>query len=384
MPFDAKLAHRVTLDDRDIAPFFAGRKAEIGSFEDALEASKLKEQAVFRIYQGAPGSGKTSLAHHLSGKLSDRIAFVRISPAEELSLKSLGKKLRNEWMKNAFTPQVGDLVVAACAHLAGEALTEAAVNAIATAKRKGHSLVIHIDEAHEFPKDSELALRSLHQVGAEVPCVVLLTGLEHTAERITSIRGLSRLSSDAVNNMGPLEDEACAQSTRKMLQALGNKEDLCGMAEFAAELSRGWPAHLHSAQRAICENLIEVDGNYRGLDFEAVENRADELRHQYYEARMAHAIFQRDRALTNVILKSVDDHKPEDLPHLGEICFDLIGKHAKKRRGFLSVTPEMSADFAQSLVEKGIVTTNQETRRYELAIPSMAEWAEQKIKQDAG
>ena len=62
MPFDRRPARSLTLDDRGIAPYFAGRKREIESFMDALAAAARKDQAVFRIFQGAPDCGKTSLA----------------------------------------------------------------------------------------------------------------------------------------------------------------------------------------------------------------------------------------------------------------------------------------------------------------------------------
>lgn len=56
MPFDAEAARLYSIsDDRDEAPFFAGRDEEIWRFRDALAITDRKESAtVFRIYQGAP------------------------------------------------------------------------------------------------------------------------------------------------------------------------------------------------------------------------------------------------------------------------------------------------------------------------------------------
>ncbi len=53
MTFNRELAEALKFDDRDVAPFFAGRHAEIESFQNALAAAREKPQAVFRIYQDA-------------------------------------------------------------------------------------------------------------------------------------------------------------------------------------------------------------------------------------------------------------------------------------------------------------------------------------------
>ena len=63
MPFDRRLARSLTLDDRGIAPYFAGREREIESFMDALAAAARKDQAVFRIFQGATSSGRPPRSH---------------------------------------------------------------------------------------------------------------------------------------------------------------------------------------------------------------------------------------------------------------------------------------------------------------------------------
>ena len=77
MPFDRELATEILNSrDRDTALFFAGRKAEIRAFERAVAEASQYKQATFRIYQGAPGCGKTSLAHHLADTCVDKVLFV--------------------------------------------------------------------------------------------------------------------------------------------------------------------------------------------------------------------------------------------------------------------------------------------------------------------
>ena len=68
MRFDSNQTRKfIDLGDRDIAPFFASRDAEIRHFESSFNTLdwSAKRTAAFRIFQGAPGCGKTSLVEHL-------------------------------------------------------------------------------------------------------------------------------------------------------------------------------------------------------------------------------------------------------------------------------------------------------------------------------
>ena len=70
MGFDSELARALLEEvDRDTAAFFAGRRAEIQRFDEALRTVEHRfegnERALFLVYQGAPGCGKTSLVSHL-------------------------------------------------------------------------------------------------------------------------------------------------------------------------------------------------------------------------------------------------------------------------------------------------------------------------------
>ncbi len=207
--------------------------------------------------------------------------------------------------------------------------------------------------------------------------MVLFTGLEHTEERITSINGLSRLSQNAVVPMSSLEHQNCVESTKKMLRDLGGKEDLFGLAELSANLSRGWPAHLHSAQRAICENLIEVEGDYRSVDFEEVERRSDELRFEYYENRLK-AVLPKERNLLLHIASEIKENAPLQMRHIDKICRSAKSKHGERSH-------DMPAEeISDLLLVKGIITKRFDgpNQIYKLAIPSMGEWAKQQIKRD--
>ena len=372
MPFNAELAQKVVDSrNRDKALFFAGRGREIASFESALRQSKSSEQAVFRIYQGPPGCGKTSLAHYLRETFSDRTLFIKIGPDEEFNRKALGRRFFDESTKKSVAPPLQNLAAAAANRFLGEPITTAVEGWIVKAKTKSLTVVVHIDEAHALGVDREPTLRSLHEVGAGVPCVVLLSGLEPAEERITSIDGLSRLSDDAVVTMSSLEDRHCVESTKKMLRELGDQKDLHNLGELSAELSRGWPAHLHSAQKAICKNLIEAGGDYRRLDFARIKKRTDEMRHQYYESRLK-SVFPKERKLLLHIISEIKDKAPLPLNRIDEICQTEKLKHSVRPHHF---APEQVSDL---LIGKGVLT--KAGNDYSLAIPSMGEWAKNQIE----
>ena len=97
MGFDSDQARKfIDLGDRDIAPFFAGRVAEIRHFESAFNTLGWEDKrvAAFRIFQGAPGCGKTSLVEHLRQRHSDDTLFVDIRRVHLASEEALLRQIR--------------------------------------------------------------------------------------------------------------------------------------------------------------------------------------------------------------------------------------------------------------------------------------------------
>ena len=87
MPFNDELASELAgAEDRDDAPFFAGRRAEIAAFDNALTQAAKRTGAVFRVYQGAPGCGKTSLVNHLRKHKTSETLFVATRPRHLTSM----------------------------------------------------------------------------------------------------------------------------------------------------------------------------------------------------------------------------------------------------------------------------------------------------------
>ena len=385
MRFDANLAEKIAQSkDRDRALFFAGRQKEIDSFAKGLTQAADSEQAVLRIFQGAPGCGKTSIGHQLKKKFSRKAVFAQVAPTTPFSAEWLAKAFKDSAtsLKGKASNAIKDLVEAGCNRILGEPLTDAVANMISSARSKGAALVVHIDEAHALPESHELMLRTLHQTGIEVPCVVLLTGLGRTKNRIKNIPGLSRPAADATREIGALEHECCVHSSRMMLsKVLGVEGDrIDALADLCADLSKGWPAHLHSAQAAVCEELIRCDGNFERVDSDRIKRGSDGRRFRYYDERVESGLLDRDKKLSCRIIAAISRKGELDgAVELGDLIYDTIASSAKLGKSKVGISTEDSADIYEELVDKGIVTKDR-ADVYSLAIPSMGDWASMRMR----
>ncbi len=377
MPFNRILATELARgDDRDIAPFFAGREAEIRAFDNAVANAGRKDQAVFRIFQGPPGCGKTSLAAHLAKTRADRVMFVSCDTLDLADAKALSERIdRAALARGSTAARMGAFIAeAASEHLGLRAVADATRDRLAGHSARSATLALHLDEAQaKAPRAADM-LVTLHTTGIGVSCVVVMTGLGHTRSVVSAIPGLSRPARNATVEMGAMTERECADSTQAMLKATaaaGTADDRDEWAALTGELANGWPQHLHCAQVSLCEELLRVDGAMRHVDAERVRERSDAMRHAYYEMCLDHTTFQIDRAVTRQVLVALAKGGVRGKRALTAMCAreferaDAVGWFGEH-----DVTP---LRFAEELAEKGIL---RETKgQWRAAIPSMAEWA---------
>ena len=276
MTFDRDLAVQVAKSrDRDTAPFFAGRRAEIEAFDDAVDEAGRYTQATFRIYEGAPGCGKTALAAHLAETRADKLVFVKVDPEDLADSKTLSERIRTAAIEHGhIVARAGTKIVElASSHLRNERLADLTRDAVAKMSARGTRLVLHLDEAQAMVPESANMIRKLHTTGIGVPCVVIMTGAAQTEVRVGAIPGMSRLGSNPVVKMGAMSLAECADSTIQMLDTLNvaDYSDVTAagrdsLAKLTAELSHEWPQHLHCAQVSLCEELLRVDGVAGNVD----------------------------------------------------------------------------------------------------------------------
>ena len=377
MPFNHILAAELARgDDRDQAPFFAGRDAEIRAFEEAVHDAGRKDQALFRIYQGPPGCGKTSLAAHLAKTRSDNILFVTCEVWDLADADALSRRIKRAALARggAFARTAALIAETVGEHLGLRTAADAAADRLAVRSARDTTLVLHMDEAHaRAPRVGDM-LVGLHTTGIGVPCVMMMTGLGQTRSVVTAIHGLSRLARNATVEMGAMTEQECAESTLMMLDALGvdgatpEHEALAGLT---GELAHEWPQHLHCAQVSLCEELLRTDGALREVDTRQVRERSDAMRHAYYDLRLDYAPFRIDRPTTRRILVEIARRDVRGDIELEGVCAGAI-ERAGLSEPFANrgTTPLL---FADALIDKGIVRENKGLWR--VAIPSMADWA---------
>lgn len=377
MTFDRELAERISRQrDRDRAMFFAGRNIEVQAFDDAIQETSEGGQAVFRVFQGAPGCGKTSLAAHLADIASDDALFVSLDNEDLRSRDALGRRLHEAAAETSDrqTRLSGMALQAVASTLRAKEVGQELRDALTAKSVRDAVVVLHLDEAQTVAETEADVLRGLHRRGlGRLPAVCLFTGLSHTADRLRGLEGLSRLAKNAVVNMVPLTDEECAESTARMLQGLGvdakdNKREEA-LAVVVQEAS-GWPQHLFCAQQALGRELLRTNGDLETVDLDKVRTETRVDRRAYYEGRLGTGELARWPKLVAAVALQVMRTQANTEPELTKLCrretsrLDLDGDED------FNVDP---LDFVRQMVEKGVLSQTPE-RRYVVPIPSMETW----------
>ena len=385
MTFNAELAKQIAFEDipRDEARYFEGRAKEIEQFRFSLNASTRRDQAVFRIYQGAPGCGKTSLAAHLA-KITPDAVFIKLSDRHLTDFASMMERIKSAASKQEgrYAVTATHWITIAIERLAGRTLTEELQKAAQQHATDGLRFVLHVDEAHSLKNNALDVLKELHVGGLgeadQIPCVVVLTGLGHTQRHINRHPGLTRAGDSTTINMTAMTSQECADSTLRMLAELEPDEGSLAvgqsLASLAAETAYGWPRHLLSAQRAICEALLEANGNVFALDHNQIKARCAELRAEYYEERMKDVDAPGgDDELTKQIIAQLPKKvvRASDW-QLDEFCEQEVRKLWPSDKPIPDIEKTRG-----SLKENGIVERKDGV--WALSNPSMAAWAAQQL-----
>lgn len=295
--------------------------------------------------------------------------FVEIGLAHLRDEEDLAARVRE--VAEGRAPGVRKALAAAAGGVAESLRMPKTADLIGTALRteKIERLALVMDEVQTVGPTEKPGLLLLHTRGLGVPAVCLFAGLSHTAGVIGSLGGLSRLSRNAVANVDRLPHEACAESTRAMLEAFGATGDVVRAAETVAGLSFGWPQHLKCAQQALCRELLRTDGDLARSDPERVRLESDESRFDYYRARMSGSVLDLYRAFTaEVVLETARRGVSEPGP-LVALCDEAL---AARREAFPGLASADGEGFAAALVERGVLS--RKDRSFAAAIPSMADW----------
>lgn len=375
MQFDHALAQLILEGgDRDDTLFFAGREVEIASFEAAVRQAQQFGKVEFRIFQGAPGCGKTSLAHHLRDSRAPELAIIQIYEHDLASPNALIAAIHQGIIEgDPLSKQALESAGVIAALLRRGGAVEKIGDAAASRMLKRTHVALHMDEAHVLGKEQAPTLRWLHTGGLKIPAVFLFTGLSHTANHISGTKGLSRLADNAPVHMGRMSDAECRDSTRQMVDALnvtGSTDEREELIALVAEASFGWPQHLHCAQQELTREMQSHEGVLREVDGAAIRAACAARRERYYEDRLAGGAIGGRIPLVRAIAATAVGEDAAHVDDLTDVCYREIrarGLHKRSRR------PIDPVDFADALIEKGVFAFERHGR-LAIPIPSMATW----------
>ncbi|MDE0189925.1 MAG: hypothetical protein OXQ90_01085 [Gammaproteobacteria bacterium] len=374
MAFNFELAQEL-LERRnlDTTPYFAGRHWAIRQFDAALgESERVGKQAVFRIYQGGPGCGKSSLVGRLRQIRSRGVLFVDAEKEHLASEEVLVERVRQTAVGAG---PAGDEIASSLqrgirqrrlVQPVGNAWGDAFVDKVVPKTK----VVLHMDEAHLIGQTEQPGLLCLHAYGLGVPVVCLFTGLGHTADRIGGVAGLTRLASNAVVNLGAMSEDECLESTSMMLDELGVGGDKTAAARMVGALSNGWPQHLHCGQMALCRELLRTDGELGSVNDAAVRSESDRCSSAYYSRQFSGSVLAEWRDLTAGVVVRVQEERPRTLPTLTKLCRNEFERRRLDKHPDFAMTPK---EFAATLVERGVLSLTS-NRQYHVAIPSIERW----------
>lgn len=309
-----RLREFVAERDRNAAWFFVGRTAEIAEIEKtcALAFRRFREGRALagatRLFQGAPGAGKTALLKHLQEKwatadstsapaalyvdaltLGDPSAIMArivetLDPAKgaefrrtttsggEAKAGVLGMGVGGTW-ETSTPPPPPDF---------------RALQMLFPPETWTGPICLLVDEVQTLTQHQAALIRPLHLAVDNLPIVPVLAGLASSEEALVRRAGISRLSIDSVFTIGCLDAGQAAEAVRQMLDCFRIKAEDMEAERWAALLGRisdGWPQNLQNAMRALGEELLRAGGALASVDEAAVLRRARAWRLGSYRRR---------------------------------------------------------------------------------------------------
>ena len=382
--------------DRDKARFFTGRKQEAASVEGAVADARNLGVPQFRIFQGAPGSGKSSLLSHLRDQPSENRVYIEVDHECVTSGEKLRQYVDGELRRSnkliaklvgAFIKQAGaatEVVVpgvgaSAAAKATSPHVEQAMETVLDTRQRRRIQdevvIVLTCDEAQLLDESHRTTLNTLHTTGLrKLKTVVLFAGLGHTKSTLSHKCKLSRPALNATLVMGELSHDECVESTRMMLdhcRIAGDDRLKTEVAQTVAKLSHGWPQHLGCAQSALARELIRVDCDLSEIDGETVERETTAARYEYYRGRIEDHPVLGEPEFTARVVRVVHQERPRTTRQLGLACRQTLDSEPADSP--MREDPPAPMEVAHALIEKGVLTKPNDGP-YRVAIPSMATW----------
>ncbi len=313
---------------------FVGRDEPIEDIEYALRRTREAGRTLsnIRIVQGAPGTGKTSLLHHIASRYEGEGAVVPVRLSGEILASPVA--VASSFVRACgFTPQVlsrsytkaaqggfGIRWLGATRTSAlhdsdpmtrlgqGAPLWDVLDNFIEVPS--GCVFLALIDEAQRIStddrSDKNVIATQLHDGNTgELITATVFGGLSDTMSRLASV-GISRPPESSIHRLSSLTNDETQQAIEGFLDhddfgLQFSPEDRQLLVHVIIQVSEGYPRHLHSYFRGLAKALSELSEKDRELDIEHVLARGHEMRIHFYEIRLNMAdLGEYERALIDL------------------------------------------------------------------------------------
>ena len=340
------LCRFIEREDRSVPAHFAGRQKLIDRIDSKLRTVMAEAgtpdgdaSGLTQLVQGAPGAGKTALLREIDRRF--RTAEAQRQPgdvpvpvpvmldrdllySEEETVLAIAEAMEGE---PGWTVRTSDfrrtsargaggglrlpLLLTAAVRLGSSVAPEPA--SFAALRRRqppatwARPVCLMVDEIQGIDAAAKEVLNKLHNAMHGLPVLTVLAGLGDSYDHLFRRIGLTRLSLEAVNDIGCLESEEAEAVVRGTLDAF--RVDTAEWHADAwgarlAEESDAWPQHLHNGLRALAEGLIEVGGRIDAVDADSVLEREAEFRRISYRRRVSPEM-EAARCLTGGVMQDV-------------------------------------------------------------------------------
>lgn len=390
MGFNHEAAERfLRMGDRDRTPYFAGRESQLRHFGTGLREAcdKPRDAAIFRLYQGVPGAGKSALAKHIEAQHAGQALFVRVSPQKCTDIDTIRDLARTAAEDtDGLLARLGRHIVRDSAEAMRITRMGGEIAAAITSGRHSRiPVILHIDEVQGLTERNGPALVDLHTIGLDVaPCVVLMTGLTHAEQNVRATApGMSRLSADTCVQMEPMPAAEAMASTTLMLDDLrahGTAARRAAALDVVAREAQGWPQHLHFAQHYLCEELRRNDGDLDAVELAHVAAATTERREDYYRKRLEDQPLALDPHLVARIVADVEARSegPGSMPPVE--LYRLVDEHWSRHADEATLRRVSTVEaYADALTEKGVLTPLPNNGGFATPIPSMSTWLRERL-----
>ena len=302
-------ANRLLGGERNAPPHFAGRTDELSrlaGYADYVFGNSDPSGGIVLI-DGAPGSGKTQLMRRFverrqaggDGVLALTVTTADV-PEDARGLMFLIASAMPVGRRRALGI-VGEERRAKSLSLAGVGridwdnptapdlpITEMLRSSRDTGWWKDQSMIVSIDEIQTLEPPARKMLRVLHEGLHGCPILVVCAGLRHSTKVLADPKDDPHTISRCAMRLS-LGSLSAAEAREALVRGLANLGVECpaGVGERLAAASMGFPQHVHGYIAGAMAARDEVGDPSDGRFLDAALARGDEIRGQYYEARLS-------------------------------------------------------------------------------------------------